>query len=243
MSQYCLPLMFGRTKETPLIFHEAAREAIVKNDLAAYVQVVKAAIAYAGGTDQTAEAHIAPFFISTAYEDILRQICAHALALERNHEIVGNNILLVDQKGRGKTHLMRAMTVGLGLVVIKLLPIYVDFASSRSSPAAAVRKACLQLGNPLPDLDTEENEDVAYPIQYARRIGLYPFFFLDEVDTAYPHLPHLWKQGADIGKIGGCSAVAAGCGALLRVKAFGDNAELKSCGHHGILNLSIGTTP
>lgn len=153
----------------------------------------------------------------------------HAFALERGHEIVGNNILIVDQKGRGKTHLMRAMTIGLGLVAIKLLPIYVDFESSSSSPAAVVREACSQLDCQLPDLQ-DKNENVAYLIQHARRSEFYPFFFLDEVDSAYPELPHLWKQGGDIGKTGGCSAVAAGSGAMLRVKAFGENAALVSCG-------------
>lgn len=70
----------------------------------------------------------------------------------------------------------------------------------------------------------------AFAVDYAQSNNLCPFFFLDEVDCAYPGFPDAWKECGELGKLGGCSTVAAGSGAVLRVKAFGDNEELQCQG-------------
>lgn len=120
---------------------------------------------------------------------------------------------------------MRALTIGLGLVANKLLPIYLDIQSSQQpSPMQALYDGCRRCG-----VEQQANQPhVACAVQLARAKGLFPFFFIDEVDWAYPHLPDVWKEVYDLSKIGGCvSMVAAGNGAMLRVKAFGDNAMLQ----------------
>lgn len=147
------------------------------------------------------------------------------MALEVGREIVGNNILLVDPKGSGKTHLLRALTRGLGLVATKLFPIYLDIESDPRSPTQVLSEGCRLFG-----LEPQASQ-ITKAIQYARANDLYPFFFLDEVDYAYPKLPNVWKEIADLSKFGGCATVAAGSGAILRVKAFGDDEDLE---RHGL---------